>query len=284
MREPDFKTPKTLRSIEDREGLGPGMRFVSIQSICRWLGMERVDVICLVQQLELPVMRFKSQVDPQVDPLSRHWEIKEYVLSVGFEMAILGCMMPGGTGFLAEDIAEEFDSLPDIIDHGHHVFHVTSYWKKFLQDPYRLQELMAVSSMIYGDQDDKELRKRLALLGKQLIREAKDTRGARVRAHHKQHRRYKRLAEITPSGGGGPPGDIERGTEHPGGVLRSVHRGPGVPKDGVHPTPGVADLGGHLQRRREADGADFSLEDAEGDPQGSPAEGGDRDGSDCLSN
>lgn len=97
---------------------------------------------------------------------------EERALAMSVELAFYAAMLPGGEGVhLDSTFKNPIDSLPDGLTRLNKSFRIQEYWKLFQRNPHHLQLMVALSALMYGSQDERELHKRLWALGDYLYRE-----------------------------------------------------------------------------------------------------------------
>lgn len=192
------------------EKLSSGLRFLALRDVQKIFGLSSLDSArALLNHFDPPVPTFtyirKVEMAAAVGAPPTYTEFpEEKVLAMSLELAMFSYMLPGGPGIhLDANVPPAFTSLPEGTRQLTGALRVIDYWGLFRENPHALQLMVALSALMYGPQDMKELLKRLWALGDFIAQQAvkphgAKTKGSRVsprrKPKHEQAVRDRRLA------------------------------------------------------------------------------------------
>lgn len=127
--------------------IGPTTRMIRLSSLGSMWGINSFGVERLLQMLGVPVLRAG---DPAEDS----------VLAMALETAMVGALLPGGPGL---NLRSETDpSIPPPLDEALGFCPPSlPHWKALVENPVALQTICALGALLYGSQDEQEVKKRL---------------------------------------------------------------------------------------------------------------------------
>ncbi len=183
------------------EKLSPGIRLLTVRDVKQILTLiSEDDARLLLSVLGVPILKHFRQVPQQSPDDAIHVFTEERVLAMALELALFAHLCPGGPGLdlTAYDLelglfAPKSEDAMRARGYGRGALHSPEkaayhlkcgalrsldYWKMFRSEPYMLQLMIALAALMYGSQDEKELKKRLSALGTLI---AAENRKLRVR-------------------------------------------------------------------------------------------------------
>ncbi len=196
------------------EKLSSGLRFLALRDVQKIFGLSSLDAVRdLLAHFDPPVPTFtytreaKMPVAPKFDPgridAMPHGDSaetvtfhEEKVLAMALELAMFSYLLPGGPGIhLDANVPPKFNTIPEATRQLSGAMRCLDYWKLFRRDPHALQLMVALSALMYGPQDSKELLKRLWALGDFIAQEASRVSSKRRKPKHERKIRDRRLKQ-----------------------------------------------------------------------------------------
>ena len=221
---------------EYKAGLSGTLRLVPVVEMAKMLGVPRETFYRLMNRLGI-----KPLTTPDEDGNTQH-----RISALSFELALLHLLLPGGPGYRDPNTEPGFTDLVDAVDQGYEIFAALDYWELFKKRPHELQLMMGLAALTYGNVDDHELNRQLAILGECALRRSHEECMRAIRASQGERRGRKPAGQTEHS----PVVHLPRlGEQRPGG-------------DEVGPEGGTPAVGPHSEGGQErpdqdrGDGAD----------------------------
>jgi hypothetical protein len=166
--------------VLETEKLSPGLRFLSFRDVQSYFGLKSIEAareLC-VDLLDLGTLKYHRVVSPpdttgKTDRQNKVEFVEEKVLAIALEMALFAHLLPFGRGIdlTADPIKPARPSVMDAVRENA-AFSVPEYWQALRKDPHKLQLMVALSALLYGPHEEKELHSRLHALGDFLTNKA----------------------------------------------------------------------------------------------------------------
>ena len=179
------------------EKLSSGLRFLALRDVQKIFGLTSLDATrALLNHFDPPVPTFtytreaKVSVATGENPGATAKTVtfhEEKVLAMSLELAMFSYLLPGGPGIhLDANVPPAFTSIPEGTRQLSGALRCLDYWALFKENPHALQLMVALSALMYGPQDMKELLRRLWALGDFIMQQAYKTLAPRSPSRRKQ--------------------------------------------------------------------------------------------------
>jgi hypothetical protein len=165
------------------EKLSSGLRFLALRDVQKIFGLRSLDAARdLLNHFKpcVPTFTYDRTATVPVASGDGHPALdktvtfrEEKVLAMALELAMFSYLLPGGPGIhLDANVPPKFTAIPEATRQLSGAMRCLDYWALFRKNPHALQLMVALSALMYGPQDMKELLKRLWALGDFIIQEA----------------------------------------------------------------------------------------------------------------
>ncbi len=175
------------------EKLSSGLRFLALRDVQKIFGLTSLDATRdLLNHFDpcVPTFTYTRTATVSDKTVTFH---EEKVLAMSIELAMFSYLLPGGPGIhLDANVPPAFTSLPEGTRQLTGALRCLDYWTMFKKNPHALQLMVALSALMYGPQDMKELLQRLWALGDFIVQHAAKPGNPR----HTQRRRPKHESAI----------------------------------------------------------------------------------------
>lgn len=197
------------------EKLSSGLRFLALRDVQKIFGLPSLAATRdLLNHFDPPVPTFTYTRTATVPgaATAKQWKEdipvpdktvtfdEEKVLAMSLELAMFSYLLPGGPGIhLDANVPPAFTTIPEGTRQLSGALRCLDYWELFKENPHALQLMVALSALMYGPQDMKELLRRLWALGDFIMQQASKPRSprgtSRRKPAHERAIRDRRLAE-----------------------------------------------------------------------------------------